>query len=97
MRSRTILDQSQRHQQLLLGASLTSVAECLFLEAGAHCLRLLGENVLGRVEAARMMGFEELMMWWRGRKVEIVITAEAGVLEVEGRAAESFRRELVAG
>lgn len=97
MRSRTILDQSQRHQQLLLGASLTSVAECLFLEAGAHCLRLLGGNVLGRVGAARMMGFEELMMWWRGRKVDIVITAEAGVLEVEGRAAESFRRELVVG
>lgn len=97
MRSRTSLDRSRRHQQLLLGASLTTVVECLFLEAGAHCLRLLGGNVLGRVGAARRMGFGELMMWWRGRKVDIVMTAEAGVLEVEGRAAESFPRGLVVG
>lgn len=97
MRSRTSLDRSRRHQQLLPGASLMTVAECLFLEAGAHCLRLLGGNVLGMVGAVRRMGFGELMMWWRGRKVDIVMTAEAGVLEVEGRAAESFRRGLLVG
>lgn len=73
------------------------VVECLFLEAGARCLRLLEENVLGRVGAGRRMGFGELMMRWRGREVDIVMTVEVGVLEVEGRAAGSFRRGLVVG
>lgn len=97
MRSRTSLDRSRRHQQLLLAASLTTVAECLFLEAEAHCLRLIGRYVLGRFGASGRMGFGELMMRWSGREVDIVMTVEAGDLEVEGRAAWSFRHGLVVG